>query len=167
MGVSDARALRARAYELPIVLDHVTFVLSAESVTREAQNALLKLFEDPPRTARFIMLLEKSAVLLPTLASRFLIIADTPTSAEIIAVPELREGAALLLKIKDDERYRFMLRQTFAHARTGRSVFSSALLTLEMYIDTKGASQKMLVEHALLTYHEDNMAQVAKGTRGR
>lgn len=45
-------------------------VLAAERLNEEAGNALLKVLEEPPRSATLLLLCENPAVLLPTLRSR-------------------------------------------------------------------------------------------------
>lgn len=47
-------------------------VLEAENLTSEAQNAFLKLLEEPPETSLFYLTAEHRANVLPTLASRCL-----------------------------------------------------------------------------------------------
>src|SRR3989338_8918099 len=68
--IADARALRERAGSRPIAGDKRSFVISCAQLTHEAQNALLKLFEDPPATAQFHLIVPRAEALLPTLRSR-------------------------------------------------------------------------------------------------
>lgn len=68
-GVDDARELRAFAS-----LKHgrgSLFLIGAASITFEAQQALLKLFEEPQEGMMFVLLVPHGA-LLPTLKSRML-----------------------------------------------------------------------------------------------
>lgn len=68
-GVDDARELRALAS-----LKHdrgSLFLIGAASITSEAQQALLKLFEEPQEGTVFVLLVPHG-VLLPTLRSRML-----------------------------------------------------------------------------------------------
>lgn len=52
----------------------VCLIASAEALTLEAANALLKILEEPPRGLRFILLAEHPSDLLPTIVSRSRII---------------------------------------------------------------------------------------------
>ncbi|MFH1170696.1 MAG: hypothetical protein V1704_04025 [Candidatus Vogelbacteria bacterium] len=61
-------------------------VLTAKSYTPEAQNALLKLFEDPRAGLHFFLLGNKAADFLPTLQSRLVII-EHPSEAEVEEKP--------------------------------------------------------------------------------
>jgi len=46
------------------------FVIAASFITHEAQNALLKLFEEPPVDTAFVLVVPPAFQLLPTLQSR-------------------------------------------------------------------------------------------------
>ena len=73
--ISDARDLKAIHITLPVVADaKKIFVILFNSITIEAQNALLKLLEEPAHYARFIFIAPKSSVLLPTVLSRMQVI---------------------------------------------------------------------------------------------
>lgn len=52
------------------------FIISAETITREAQNALLKILEEPRERNHFFILLSSAENLLPTLLSRIVLIEE-------------------------------------------------------------------------------------------
>jgi len=54
--------------------DRKIFVISFQSITHEAQNALLKLFEEPTNNTHFFLVTATADIMLPTLASRLFII---------------------------------------------------------------------------------------------
>ncbi|MBX4195442.1 hypothetical protein KW796_00595 [Candidatus Parcubacteria bacterium] len=68
-GVNDARALSDRAIEKAFG-DKKVFVIHAAKFTAEAQNALLKTFEDPVPNTHFFITAREHSVFLPTLLSR-------------------------------------------------------------------------------------------------
>jgi DNA polymerase III delta prime subunit len=70
--VDDARKLRALAELAPSVGEHKALIVSASRLFHEAQNALLKLFEEPPAGTTLILVLPSEGMLLPTLRSRLL-----------------------------------------------------------------------------------------------
>lgn len=71
LGVDEIRAIRASAFILPCDLDFKAYLLEdAGAMTVQAQNALLKLLEEPPRDVYFFLMCENSAALLPTVRSR-------------------------------------------------------------------------------------------------
>ncbi len=69
--VDQVRALRADAYIRPNEASRKVYVLRrAAQMTAEAQNALLKVLEEGPRYAAFLLLSENHLALLPTVRSR-------------------------------------------------------------------------------------------------
>jgi len=69
-GIADARALRERAL-MKSTAGKSLFVIGATTMNTEAQQALLKLFEEPSAGAVFVLLVPHGT-LLPTLRSRCL-----------------------------------------------------------------------------------------------
>lgn len=69
-GIDEARELNQHA-SLKSTGGRSLFVLGISSITSEAQQALLKLFEEPRQGAIFVVLMPHGTV-LPTLRSRFL-----------------------------------------------------------------------------------------------
>ena len=70
--VDDARALRALADLSPTAGSQKVLIISASRLFHEAQNALLKLFEEPPEGTMLILIIPSEGILLPTLRSRLL-----------------------------------------------------------------------------------------------
>ncbi len=70
-GIDDARKLQEWSFQKPTHGERRLFVICAESITHETQNALLKLFEEPPRTSTFAIVVPDLERILPTLRSRF------------------------------------------------------------------------------------------------
>lgn len=69
--VDDVRSIIKDAYVLPTDCDFHVFVLSAaERMNKNAQNALLKILEEPPQNTVFILLTPSKELLLPTVVSR-------------------------------------------------------------------------------------------------
>ena len=65
------RAMRASALTRPFLSDRSVFVIEhAEGLSETSQNALLKVMEEPPDYARFILLTSRAEALLPTVRSR-------------------------------------------------------------------------------------------------
>lgn len=71
IGIDAVREIKATAYIAPNDLDIKCYIIQdADTMTVQAQNALLKLFEEPPPGVYFILLCTSSASLLPTVRSR-------------------------------------------------------------------------------------------------
>lgn len=69
--VDVIRALRKDAYVLPTQCDyHVYIVTESQKMNAYAQNALLKILEEPPENTVFFLLTPTKELLLPTVASR-------------------------------------------------------------------------------------------------
>lgn len=71
IGVELIRSIREHAYIKPTELDIKVFIVhDAELMTPQAQNALLKLLEEPPAGVYFFLLCRSASLLLPTVISR-------------------------------------------------------------------------------------------------
>ncbi|HUQ29965.1 MAG TPA: hypothetical protein VM103_00370 [Candidatus Paceibacterota bacterium] len=79
LSVEDARKVVDIAAQAPISGDTKAIIVAAQRVYHESQNALLKLFEEPPRGTYVFLILPNIGSLLPTLRSRVQIL-DTGDS---------------------------------------------------------------------------------------
>ena len=70
LSVDDARNAVRLAAQAPVFHKTKALILSAERVYHEAQNALLKLFEEPPAGTYLFLCVPNTGMLLPTLRSR-------------------------------------------------------------------------------------------------
>jgi DNA polymerase III delta prime subunit len=70
-GIDDVRSLTTTAYSTPTAGTKKLMVVIARDITVEAEQALLKILEEPPQTTVFLFVLPNSVYLLPTLLSRF------------------------------------------------------------------------------------------------
>ena len=68
--VDDARAVASFASSSPVAGDTKMVAIAATRIFHEAQNALLKLFEEPPSGVTMVLLVPSLGQLLPTLRSR-------------------------------------------------------------------------------------------------
>lgn len=69
--VAEIRYIRADAYVKPNEAERKVYILlHAEDMNESAQNALLKVLEEPPQDILFILVCENSKLLLPTILSR-------------------------------------------------------------------------------------------------
>lgn len=85
--IDDARELKSSAGTRPVGSEKDSgrgkkvFIIQMNAITVEAQNALLKLLEEPPEYAHFFLLVPSAHLLLPTVKSRLSAIDDTLRSA--------------------------------------------------------------------------------------
>ena len=69
VGVGEIRELISDCYIKPNEASAKVYIIS-DKMTAEAQNALLKILEEPPQNVRFIITCESSTVVLKTVLSR-------------------------------------------------------------------------------------------------
>jgi hypothetical protein len=75
IGIADVKNLQAKAYLKPFKSKEKALVIAAFfGLTIEAQNALLKLLEEPPNNTIIIVLVDSTDSVLPTIRSRCQII---------------------------------------------------------------------------------------------
>ena len=72
--IEDARVIKDLQSQKPIAGDRRVFVIETFAMTVEAQNALLKVFEEPVAGALFIIVSPSAHILLPTLRSRMVVV---------------------------------------------------------------------------------------------
>ena len=92
--VTQIRALRTEAYVKPHMAARRVFIIDrADSMNEQAQNALLKVLEEPPGNIIFILIAESAAALLDTIISRCTVLSLVP--------PETQEALEYLKKSTD------------------------------------------------------------------
>jgi len=112
IGVSLIRDIRAEAYIKPQELSVRVFIIRhAHTMTTEAQNALLKILEEPPKGVYFFLLCENSSLLLPTVRSRapvlkMSVLSDSELSEYVVGI---NKKAALMQKSAPED-YAMLIR---------------------------------------------------------
>lgn len=158
-GIDEARNLKNLAGERAFSGKHHNFIITTRSLTEEAQNAILKLFEEPPAGAIFYLIIPSETRLLPTLRSRlFLRHNKSNSQKDDVAHLFLRfdykermEWIAYMAK-KDPDKLVDLVREI---SRFDLKLWSPgakrALLLAEKYVYNRGASKKMLIEELALS----------------
>ncbi|MCI0619700.1 hypothetical protein L0Y40_01540 [Candidatus Wolfebacteria bacterium] len=77
LSIDDARVLAERALRKPVGGEIKIFVIAFNFITSEAQNALLKMFEEPTPGTHFFVVTSLGDTLLPTLRSRLAVLRIT------------------------------------------------------------------------------------------
>ncbi len=140
--VDQVRAVRADAAVLPNEAERKAYIIrDAGKMNPSAQNAILKLLEEPPRHAVLILTAENPSELLPTVRSRCVELILSPAEE---ALPEKAEKlAAGLLEAAGDELE--TARFTFTLDKLSRREFTEMLEAAEtmcarmLRADAKGA----------------------------
>jgi DNA polymerase III delta prime subunit len=72
--IGDSRALNENHLNKAVKYDRKVFVIFANSITKDAQNSLLKMFEEPSAETTFFLVLPSATDLISTLKSRLIIV---------------------------------------------------------------------------------------------
>ena len=162
LSIGAVRALITTAYVRPFAKPTKTIVLEVGQIAPEAQQALLKLLEEPPATTRFILVLPIFDNLLPTLRSRLYQPADVRTVAvtknELFETFERGSYAERIAQIADIAKAKdatdFEILATGLRTLVADSAVSPAMVQLHewlLILPKRGASKKMLWEDIALT----------------
>lgn len=162
LGITEARELSRQAHLRPANESQQLFVVRAEQITVEAQNALLKLFEEPPLSTQFYIVVPKPRMLLPTLQSRLQFSAietgnqltsDEPFFQSFLqsTYGERLDQVGVLAKQSSVEQIELLVSGAEAYAKdTADETLLSAVLLVRSYIGNRGSSTKMLLESLAL-----------------
>lgn len=168
--IDDARELRDRAQTRALNSERRVFIVVAPTMTVDAQNALLKVLEEPPAEALFFFIVPSPSTLLATLRSRIHILSfekkkqsagRVDVGSFLKAAPDKRLDMLkpLYEKTEDDERdvrgaveFLAALEQELSpKAKDARSGIEAVYRARKFLMD-KGALLKPLLEQvALLT----------------
>lgn len=174
--VEDARKLMDVAVAAPIG-SHKVIIVSATRFFHEAQNALLKLFEEPPQNVTLILVLPSEGVLLPTLRSRLALLTESDANEAAISAlaheflaANAAEREKIIAKLvdcsksdKDEEKQQarsdaVRLAEDLMRAASGkegvqnaeRRAFIDDLMHFLPLLHTRSAPLKLIFEHLLL-----------------
>jgi len=167
--VDDARALSSIAFRTARTKAGRALIVSAERLFHEAQNALLKLFEEPFPGTHFFLIVPSLDILLPTLQSRVYLLSSLsrahlpPTPA--LATAFLGETTAKRLEIirdllavaeKESEKQVLIdfldaLERGLAEGKSdARAAALHELFLVKKYSRDRAPSFKLLLEHLAL-----------------
>ena len=152
ISVGQARELRQDAYVIPNEAERKVYVIDpADKLNPQAQNALLKVLEEPPKTASFLLVTPNPALLLDTVRSRCVEVncsddreEEPPTEQAQELYQQLRKGrpmeiceALLGLEGKREKNTREQL------AQLSRSMQSLALEQLHRCAGTDAGGEEL------------------------
>ena len=85
LGVDVVRAFKNEVYTRPVMSEHkVVVVEEAHLATAGAQNAMLKIIEEPPKGVVFFLLCDSLLNILPTIESRSVVFNLKPLSCDTL-----------------------------------------------------------------------------------
>jgi DNA polymerase-3 subunit gamma/tau len=127
-GVDDARELRERAPTAPAQGREKVYIIDeAQRLSREAFDALLKLFEEPPPGVRFVLCTTEPQKMPPTIVGRCQRFEFRRIPTEVIA-EHLHKVAAAESITLEDEAAAAISRQAEGAARDALSLLEQAAL---------------------------------------
>ncbi len=100
--IEDARNLKSLAVEKGFSKEKKIFIISANNFLLEAQNTLLKMFEEPIENTHFFLIVPDADALLRTLVSRFYLIS---TRQDLV---EEQKGAEKFITMSLQNRINFI-----------------------------------------------------------
>ncbi|MBX4209475.1 hypothetical protein KW799_02185 [Candidatus Parcubacteria bacterium] len=168
LGIDESRALQDMQSMKPLMGDRKIFILAADAITSEAQNSLLKVFEEPTPGTHFFVISSSQRILLPTLRSRMVVVsrasaANKDARAEarkfIPMSPKARlTFVAPVIEEKDKARAEDFLQAVVAELSAGglakagpvRAAAVKEILSLIRYLKDRSPSLKLILERAAL-----------------
>lgn len=156
--IDTVRQLIATAHTTSLSHPTRTCVVVTQELTHESQNALLKLFEEPPAHTSFYLVVPNAAGLIPTLRSRLQHYAhldegvDTHEWQSFCVLPIAEQLAMVNDKTKSKDIAWQQAIMTGAALDT--TVSKQISLLLDTYLGTRGASAKMLLEALVLSSYD-------------
>ncbi|HEY0979475.1 MAG TPA: hypothetical protein VGE23_01380 [Candidatus Paceibacterota bacterium] len=147
-------------------------VIAAGRIFHEAQNALLKLFEEPPAHTTLVLVVPAAGIILPTLRSRLIALPREQATVSVEAQEFLAASAAARAKIvaalvakartgKDEEKQAARMQAVrlceglivATHATPPSAARDALLRDLDRFLPllhTASAPLKLIFEHLLL-----------------
>ena len=172
--IDDGRALQERHGRRAIAGKKI-FIIYTRFMTSEAQNSLLKIFEEPSAGAHFFLIMPNTQVLLPTLRSRLVVVDHVAQDSEVLSggsKPKNSEigdlvkkflatdavGRLALVKniIEEKDKGRAIdfvtaLEQTLAvRLNVQNAEALNEILMVKKYLHDRAPSVKLLLEHLCL-----------------
>lgn len=173
-GIGEARSLIKNAYLKPSVGGKKVIAVKVNSFTLEAEQALLKILEEPPSTTIFFFILPEDYRLIPTLRSRFIMYDDLVVGDGVATASVVDSRFIEFLKLCYSDRLKIVAdnlaksdKDWIIAIKNGLIVKMSELKkqltpnTLKRVcliltnLNTRGASNKMLLEELALTLPEN------------
>ena len=169
MDIEDGRALNIMHQNRPTAGNKKIFVVSANFVTEKAQNAMLKIFEEPRGDTHFFLVLPGINGIIPTLRSRMIIIDNIGKGSSLIDVKDFIKSPLgkrmeavrnLCESISDEEQSKIEVTKfinalevelkkhiDFMKVREDELKIFEEIEKVRVYAGEQSPSLKMLLEH--------------------
>ncbi|NQV88427.1 MAG: hypothetical protein HQ402_02650 [Parcubacteria group bacterium] len=170
-GIDQARMIQEMHLNKAFSDTEKIFVISTDFITHEAQNSLLKIFEEPTPKTHFFILTSSSEVYLPTLKSRMVVISrktvgdlesgDRKTAEEFLKTSQAKRISMFVEVIEEKNKQKAIeflnaLEVVFREKVNMKKISPEHILVFEQiikcrsYLNDRSPSVKMLLEHICL-----------------
>lgn len=160
-GIDEARDLEQWAIGKPLTGDIKVCLIVTKTITFEAQNALLKVLEEPPAGTYIFINLENLGGLLPTVISRVMVL-DGASDSETLGYlkdnnilkflnSNIRDRLTIVLSLAKKEDKNVMKEfiknlEEIAYKENVSANQMKNILTAKIFARARGSSPKMLLE---------------------
>ncbi len=164
-GIDNSRSLIERAFIKPAESKKKLIIVSFSMITNQAEQALLKILEEPPLTTQFLFFLPKGINLLPTLNSRLQKIdfseerderLETLEQFSKLTIKDRLEKIDKELKSENIEWVKALKGDLLLELENKSNKYPLEVLEALYYVAsnlyTRSASNKMLLEELALTF---------------
>lgn len=169
--IEDSRRIQEWSWKMPEG-DKRVCIIQAHNLTVEAQNSLLKIFEEPNTGTHFFLIISDRSSILPTLASRFEFVSvtesDDVNSESLSSLNFLKSDYAKRMEIlkpiidekdtqvaylflSDLEKSLFALSRKNETTQKGLLGYSSSLAKKRSYLLDSSPSVKTVLESVIVT----------------
>ncbi len=171
LGIDDARNITGISVGRPFAGNDRFFLISTNTFTLEAQNALLKTFEDAKEGAHFFLVVPKRNILLPTLASRFVFVARDEEehkggelAKNFFSLSKAKRLKVIEPIVKEKDKSAALvfldaLEGESRKARVSEKEWYTRLFEAKRYLNTRGASVKLILEGLALAAPAGNISK--------
>lgn len=169
-GIDDARDLKEWQSRKSVAHERKISIVIAHSFTMEAQNALLKVFEEPAEGTHFFVIADNADIFLPTLRSRLSIVSlrgCAPSLGEYRDFAEhfLKKGkaeriASLQKIIEEKDKHsalsflsalEVVLHERLKSSNSKQATSVREILRCKRFLYGRAPSVKIILEHLALT----------------
>ncbi len=172
MDIEDSRTIKNLHGNKPVLSDKKIFIVSANFITEKAQNAMLKLFEEPRGDTHFFLIIPSANGLIATLKSRMNIIEHSGKSDSAIDVKKfikmpmgekMEEIKNLMESITDEEKSKIEVskfinaleselknKTDFSKEGKSKTEMFERMEKVRQYASEQSPSLKMLLEYLAL-----------------
>lgn len=154
LGIDDSRKIKENHLSKSFTQDGKRiFIIEASGITHEAQNSLLKIFEEPNENSHFFIVMPSVNLLLPTLRSRLYIVKQNQEDREDTEIVKQVES---FLKLSKKDKIDFMdnIAKEISDEDKSKSDAQEFLVTLETVIYKKFGTKNPRALKAILKARE-------------